>query len=152
MRVIRFTLLSAITLCATGGSAFAAETADLFRDIKAVGREGQGNRAAQQALKQLTADDSVKLTTVLTAFDGASPLAENWLRGAFETLADRQLKATKKLPAAELEEFVLDTKQAQHRAHRCRRGNASWGPRYEARTLCSEAVRQRPQAEAEPRG
>lgn len=111
MRLRNQILMTAVILLAAGLSATAAETDELLRDIKSVGREGQGNRAAQRALKQLTADDSVKLTTVLSAFDGANPLAVNWLRGAFETLADRRLKTTKTLPAAELEKFVLDSKQ-----------------------------------------
>jgi hypothetical protein len=41
--------------------------------------------------------------------DDAGPLAANWLRGAFETVAERELKAGRKLPAEELERFVKDT-------------------------------------------
>jgi hypothetical protein len=41
----------------------------------------------------------------------ANPLAINYLRGAFESAADRIHKSGKSLPAAELEKFVLDRSQ-----------------------------------------
>jgi hypothetical protein len=40
--------------------------------------------------------------------DQANPLSENWLRGAFESIAGRSLKQGSPLPAAELERFALD--------------------------------------------
>ncbi len=91
-------------------STSAADADALISDIKAVGREGQGNRKAQQAVRELIAEDSVQLTAILQAFEGANPLATNWLRGTFEAIADQRLQATKTLPKQELEEFVMDTR------------------------------------------
>jgi hypothetical protein len=51
------------------------------------------------------------LPEILHAFDGASPLAINWLRGGFETIADREIKQQRRLPAKDLETFILDTTQ-----------------------------------------
>jgi hypothetical protein len=48
--------------------------------------------------------------------DRANPLAANWLRGAFEAIADRNLKEGALLPKKELEEFTLNrTHAAQSR-------------------------------------
>ncbi len=70
----------------------------------------KGIAKAQQAIRELLKNDDVSLTTVLEAFSGANPLAVNWLRGAFESLADQRLKTTKTLPKKQLETFVLDTR------------------------------------------
>ena len=47
------------------------------------------------------------LPEILKSFDAASPLAANWLRGAFETIADRALRR-QQLDARALEAFVVD--------------------------------------------
>jgi hypothetical protein len=52
------------------------------------------------------------LVPILDGIDRANPLAENWLRGAFEAIADRHLKEGSPLPAAELERFALDRTHA----------------------------------------
>jgi hypothetical protein len=44
--------------------------------------------------------------------DGASPLAENWLRGAAEAVAQRATTGSGKLPVAALETFLADTKHS----------------------------------------
>ena len=93
------------------GSALAAEPATLLKTIKAVGREGQGNVQAAQALRELTQADATVLPTILSSFDGANPLAANWLRSAVETIADRQISSGKPLPSAELEKFIRDESQ-----------------------------------------
>jgi hypothetical protein len=41
--------------------------------------------------------------------DDAGPLAANWLRGAFESIAAREIKAGRQLPTNALESFVKDT-------------------------------------------
>ncbi len=103
-------LLILVVLWGTSPAASAADVKTLLDDIKSVDREAQGNRKAQAAVRELTKNDDVSLTVVLEAFAGANPLAANWLRGAFESLADARLKATKTLPKKQLEEFVLDTR------------------------------------------
>ena len=79
--------------------------------IKRVGPHGQGHAQAAQAWQQLARADAAQLPALLAGFDGAGPLAVNWLRAAVETIAERHLRAGGKLPAAELEKFV---RQREH--------------------------------------
>lgn len=91
-------------------TAAAASTAELLETIKSVGPQGKGNAAAQQAWKELVKVEARSLPTILAAFDGASPLAANWLRAAVETIAANTQKAGGKLPVESLEKFVADKK------------------------------------------
>ncbi len=87
------------------------EFQESVRAIKSVGAEGKGNARASQAwrkLSQLGGEDIVK---VLTAMDGASNLAANWLRGAVHAVADREINAGRRLPLAVLEAYL---KQTEH--------------------------------------
>jgi hypothetical protein len=47
---------------------------------------------------------------ILAAMDGANELALNWLRAAVDSIAERQLAASRKLPVAPLERFLQDTR------------------------------------------
>ncbi|TXT21332.1 MAG: hypothetical protein FD138_4070 [Planctomycetota bacterium] len=96
------TMLLANVLVASVSSS-AADTDSLLKVIKAVGREGQGNREAKQAVSELSQQDAATLPAVLMGFRDANPLAANYLRGAVETIADRALKSNKKLPIESLE-------------------------------------------------
>ncbi len=107
-RAVYLTLLGA-TLSSTSVSS-AASFDDQVKAILSVGPEGKGHAAAIAAVKDLSQGSPDTLVPLLKAFQDASPLATNWLRGAFENVADRQLKATGKLPADKLEAFVKDTK------------------------------------------
>ena len=104
----RALLIGAVLL---GGPRFgeAASTKELLETIKNVDRAGQGNVAAAKALGELTQQDADVLPEILKAFEGASPLAINWLRGGFETIADRHIKEKKPLPAQELTAFIENT-------------------------------------------
>ena len=84
--------------------------------IKQVQKEGQGNVAASKAVKQLSQADASALIPILNSFEGANPLAVNWLRGAFETIASNAIKQNK-LPVDQLEKFILD-KSKNPRARR----------------------------------
>jgi hypothetical protein len=95
----------------------AADVAPLIKVILNVGPEGKGHREASAASRELAAADAAALPAVLTALDEANPLAANWLRGAVETIADRQFDRRNEWPTAELEEFVLDVRH-QPRARR----------------------------------
>lgn len=107
-RAVYLTLLAAIVSCPA--VSFAASFDDQVKAILSVGPEGKGHAAAIAAVKDLSQGSPDTLVPLLKAFQDASPLATNWLRGAFENVADRQLKATGKLPADKLEAFVKDTK------------------------------------------
>lgn len=100
--------LLCLSLMASSPS-FAATLEKNIAAIRAVGPEGQGHPAAIAAVKELSQGSAETLVPLLTAFDDAGPLATNWLRGVVDTVADRQLKSTGKLPAAALEGFVKDT-------------------------------------------
>ena len=47
---------------------------------------------------------------ILDAMDGANDYALNWLRSAFESIAERELKAGKPIPLSELGGFLLDVR------------------------------------------
>jgi hypothetical protein len=120
MKTIRCLILLVATMLFAGTCTVQAWSADVDGAIKTilkVGPEGQGNAVASPALKELSQGQSKDLVTILAAFDGANPLAANWLRSAFESIADRELRATGKLPQAELEQFILQT-QHDPRARR----------------------------------
>ena len=85
----------------------AAQAADLttsIKTIRAVGPEGQGNAAAAKAWQTLSKAEASALPQILTAMDGANPLAANWLRAAVDTIAARE----KKLPIDALQKFLAD--------------------------------------------
>lgn len=99
-------MLTAITIPVADISA-----ADLSSDlaaIRSVSREGQGNEAAAAAVRSLSKASASDLLQILESFEGASPLAVNYLRNVVESIADRNLSDNKSLPAKQLEEFVLE--------------------------------------------
>lgn len=87
----------------------AADVAVAIRVIRAVESEGRGNKEATAAWRELAKSEVGELPKILAAFDGANPLAINYLRSAVETIADRALEKGATLPTAELEEFIFDT-------------------------------------------
>ncbi len=71
---------------------------------------GQGNEEAQKAWPSVAAAEAQVLTGILGAMDGANDYALNWLRAAVETIAQRETAAGRKLPLADLEAFLSDTR------------------------------------------
>jgi len=90
----------------------AAEIDSLLEQVKAVGPKGSGNVEAQLAVAELSRANTDALLPILKSSNDANRLAMNWLRGAFETIADETLKSGDELPQQELEAFVLDTENA----------------------------------------
>jgi hypothetical protein len=86
-----------------------SDFAALIMKIKAVGREGAGNAEASKAWKELVRAGPKSLLIVLAAFDDADTTADNWLRLAVDTIAERALASGGFLPAKELEAFILET-------------------------------------------
>jgi hypothetical protein len=76
--------------------------------LKSVGREGAGNPEAMRAWKELATLGPATLPTVLDGLGDASPLAANWIRAAYETIADRAIAASDPRLAPMLEGFVRD--------------------------------------------
>ncbi len=88
------------------------EMAEPVRVLRAVGSEGQGNAAASAAWKKLAAGNISTLLPLLEAMDGANDYALNWLRAVVDSVAGRELAAGRKLPQAELNNFLRDTKHS----------------------------------------
>ena len=97
-------LLSGLLAVALCTAAQAADLSASIKTIRAVGPEGQGNAAAAKAWQTLSKAEASALPQILTAMDGANPLAANWLRAAVDTIAARE----KKLPIDALQKFLAD--------------------------------------------
>jgi hypothetical protein len=111
-RVTRWIVRSLLIGCGLLVQPFDLEAASFdeqVRAIHAVAAEGQGHASAIAAVKELSRGNSSTLLPILNAFDNANPLASNWLRGAFEAVAARELERSKSLPASELESFIKQT-------------------------------------------
>jgi hypothetical protein len=80
--------------------------------IKAVGTKGTGNTEAAHAWNELVRLGPNVLVDLLTALNDADPLAANWLRNAFDAIAERALADGQPLPADKLEAFVKHTRNA----------------------------------------
>src|SRR5262245_11850510 len=102
-------VLGALTV---GGAGAAEPQLDPhLKAILAVGDKGRGNAEAAKAWNELVKADAAAIPGLLAALDGASPLAANWIRGAIDAIAERELPGGK-LPTAALEKFALDTSHA----------------------------------------
>src|SRR5258708_16753795 len=97
-------------LSSSTGLGAADDVAPEIRVIRAVEAEGRGNKEATLAWRKLARQPARALPAILAALDGANPIAANYLRSAVETIAQRELEDGGKLPAAELEKFVRDTR------------------------------------------
>jgi hypothetical protein len=84
----------------------------LVAAIKAVKREGSGNPSAAKAWQTLARSNPEALPEILAAFDDDNATATNWIRAAVDAIGERALKEKKSLPAAGLENFLLDTKNS----------------------------------------
>ena len=112
-------LIAVVLIAATlgAGAVSQQEIQRSIRTIKSVGAEGKGNAAASKAwqtLSQAAGDDIVR---ILAAMDDASPIANNWLRGAVHAIADREINAGRSLPVGALEKY-LGNKKHNPRARR----------------------------------
>src|SRR5690349_4702840 len=80
--------------------------------IKKVGREGTGNAEAAKAWKLLVAQGTPALVPILKAMEDDALVSSNWLRPAFEAIAEKTLDGGKSLPKVELVKFLEDTRNA----------------------------------------
>jgi hypothetical protein len=104
--------LSAAVLAVLMGPAAAGPADTLVDQIKAVGREGRGNRAAAVAWRDLVRLGPDAMPDILLGLDTATPTAANWLHAAVDAIAEHALVEGKALPAARLELFIRDTRHA----------------------------------------
>jgi hypothetical protein len=101
-------LCSAAVLLTLATSAFASLD-DSLNKLTSVSREGQGNEAASEAWKQIVKTGPDALLPILKATGKGNVVADNWLRLAANTIADKAVSAKKTLPVGELEAFLKET-------------------------------------------
>lgn len=80
--------------------------------ILAVDKKGQNHESAQAATQRLRRQSADALIPILKGIRGANPLAANWLRGAFESIAAQEIESGHGLPTATLRPFILDRQNA----------------------------------------
>ena len=90
----------------------ADDTDDAITVLRSVQPGAVDSAAARKAVQHLTKTSQTSLMPLLNGFQDASPLAINWMRNAFEQIADGESIAGRKLPQKELEAFVRDQKQS----------------------------------------
>jgi hypothetical protein len=103
--------LAAVIAAITGVAAAAADDdpAELLRVLRAAGPQGRGSAEARAAWDKLVAHGPEVLPAVLAAMDVPEPAARNWLRSAFDHIADRELAAGgKAVPRDRLRAFAAD--------------------------------------------
>jgi hypothetical protein len=80
--------------------------------LRAVAPQAAGHREAVAAAKAAAQAPAKDLPRILAAMDGVNPVAENWLRGVAESVAQRATSAGGKLPQAQLEAFLFEAKHS----------------------------------------
>ena len=107
---VQSALAAAVVFSVLGTPAlvFAGSLEESLAAISAVDKDGRGHEAAQRAMQALKNVPASDLPAILAALDHASPLGANWLRNAFESAADRELRQHHTLPVGPLEAFVRD--------------------------------------------
>lgn len=81
---------------------------DSVRSLATAKAGGKGSRENQQAVITLATAGEKSLLPLLNGFENATPEGVNWLRNTFEQIADQVRGSQKQLPAAELEDFILN--------------------------------------------
>jgi len=109
--VVRPALALVLGLIMLGATTSAADLAPALAKIRAVAPEGRGHSDAVSAAKVVAQAEAYELPLILAAMDGANPIATNWLRVAAEAVAQKGV-AVGKLPKADLEKFLAETKHS----------------------------------------
>jgi hypothetical protein len=115
-------LLGVALLLGAPANGFGAEVKSLLERINQVGKEGKNNLEAARAWRELVRQGPDALLPTLAALDTAAATPANWLRSAAESIVDRALAKSQKLPAAKLEAFVKETRHkgaARRLAYEC---------------------------------
>ena len=76
--------------------------------VRMVGKEGQGNAEAREAVRELNRQSVDAVIPILKGMKGSSPLVKNWLRSAVEAIVDRSREESVALPVMPLTDFLLD--------------------------------------------
>ena len=76
--------------------------------LRQVGPKGQGHADAVPAWEQLSQASASQLVEILAGMNEQTPLADNWICAAVDTIADRTLLQGATLPVAELTDYLED--------------------------------------------
>ena len=98
-----------LVLVSAGVFAADAELAKNLAKVRAIGVKGQGHLEAVAAANALGKAGPADLPAILAAMDGSNVLAENWLRGIAEAVAQ---KGGNNVPLADLEKVLRETKHS----------------------------------------
>ena len=90
-------------------SAVADPLQDVVQTLTRVGREGEGNEAAIRVWKQIVLAGPKGLTLLLAHSGTGTPVADNWVRLAANTIVAQALEAKQPLPLDAVEAFLTDT-------------------------------------------
>ncbi|MEO2047717.1 MAG: hypothetical protein ABGX16_14225 [Pirellulales bacterium] len=103
------TVLAAWTMVGHTCPTVASEQFDAaLQSLRRVGAGTVSQSEIQHAWNIVAQGKADQITTILAAMDDIGPLAENWLRAAVDTIAERELRNSKRLPKEELRQFVID--------------------------------------------
>lgn len=108
MTVVRKCVMLLATLAVAVSLSAADDTGSLIATIKKVADKGQGHKEAAAATAKLSKAKPDQLPAILAAMNDADPLARNWLRGAFETVAAQAVKSPAGFPKPQLVAFFND--------------------------------------------
>ncbi len=89
-----------------------ASVEDALKTLNAVGREGQGNEAASAGWQEIVRIGPSVLPPLLAAVGTGTPVADNWLRLAGDTVVANALRAQQPLPLTEVRAFLEQTDHA----------------------------------------
>jgi hypothetical protein len=108
-RLVRLLALSAAALALP--PARGDEAGDLLKDLRAVKAQGTGSPAARAAWDKLVQKGPAVLPRILDALDTSDVVVANWLRTAFDRIAEPELaRGGKQIDAGALLAFVRDPK------------------------------------------
>src|SRR5262245_53502137 len=97
------TYVSLIVFATFQGNLFAGGRIGLIDQWRTPASNGQGSSQAASGWKELSQQGPDSIIALLTALDGANPIAANWIRSALDTVVERAKAAQKPLPTIELE-------------------------------------------------
>ncbi len=101
----------AVLSLAVAPAGAADDVGALIRELRSVGPQGSGSAAARAAWVKLVARGPAVLPQLLAAMDTPDTVAANWLRTAFDRIADADLRdGGKHIDADALLAFVRDAK------------------------------------------
>ncbi len=102
---LRSILRPLLVLALVGSTGWSADLTGPIKTVKALDTDGKGHAEAIEAMRIIERADAADLPMLLAAMDDANPLARNWLRGAYETIASRK---GVQLPTEALTKFLHD--------------------------------------------